>query len=598
MSKATQTPTPSIQDFSLVNSFVEKYKKDYGFKDSSNAFYYLVLGHLLNLQDDEITDSITDNHFLKTIGKVHGHDRGIDAVYIDESDTKPTVHFFNFKYIQSFEKVDGFFPSAEIDKIVGFLNSVMQMSKGLKDEVNPMLYSKIEEIWNIFQTQNPNFEIHICANLYRGLEPLERERFEREVRRHSNLTVFYHLMPDLVALIRHSGKTIINGRIKAIDKNFFEKSGGDIRALIVHVDARDLIRLVLDNAEIRNNVDLDDYDVLKDYNILEDTFEDNVRKYLKQRSKINKSIKNTALSEDNHRFFYYNNGITLTCKSFKYQPRRGTIIELEDVQIVNGGQTIHALYEAFKADSSKFDQIELLCRIYETQDLALSTKIAEYTNSQNPVKSRDIRSIDSTQQDLETQLRIRYDYYYERKRNQHSNQPKEKRLDSEKIGQLLLTFFNNMPNEAKNKKSIIFAEKYDEVFNDSITADDIHLTHKLFERIEEKKNEKKTLINSNLDLFDSESYILHASYYILYLLGQLAQKVTGDKSLSSTSLEEIWALYDSAIKILEEFIEKERGLLKEKYSHAAFFKTNKPKKYFEDLSNDELKKLTGLAIKK
>ncbi|HAC62081.1 MAG TPA: hypothetical protein DCF68_00740 [Cyanothece sp. UBA12306] len=70
--------------------------------------------------------------------------------------------------------------------------------------------------------------------------------------------------------------------------------------------------------------------------------------------------------------------------------------------------------------------MELLCRIYETQDLELSTKIAEYTNSQNPVKSRDVRSVDYIQQKLEKELLVK-GYFYERKRNQYTKEPRTNR---------------------------------------------------------------------------------------------------------------------------------------------------------------------------
>lgn len=301
----------------------------------------------------------------------------------------------DFKYTDKFAKTKNNFPSNEIDKIVGFINDLMTQEESVKTTVNPILYGRIKEIWKIFEDVNPNFVIHLCANHYERLEKSENERFKRAVHRHSNFKIKYHLIEDLVNLIQKKSKRNIKAKIRAIDKNIFEKSDGDVRALIVNVDARDLIRIVLDDETIRDDVNLTNYEELKKYKILEDAFEDNVRVYLKQRSKINKNIKRTALSDENHRFFYFNNGITITCDQFKYPKTiRSPIIELENIQVVNGSQTIHALYEAFLEDSSKFEYIELLCRIYETKNSDLSTSIAEYTNSQNPVKSRDVRSID------------------------------------------------------------------------------------------------------------------------------------------------------------------------------------------------------------
>jgi hypothetical protein len=460
---------PSLQDFSTINSHVNRLQKDIG-KEPSDAFYFFALGLILGLQDDEIEDAITDNHYLKQTRGLGGHDRGIDAIFVDHSDVKPTVHIFNCKYTTQFGKTDGNFPSGEIDKIVNFLNALLGKDEKLGTTVNPVLFSKIEEIWEIFQNTNPDFVIHLCANLYRGLIPDEKARFEREVNVHSNFEIKYHLMDEFVNLLTRQGKKVVNAKIRGIDKKNFEKSDGDIRALIVNIDARDLVRIVLNNEDVRNTADIPDYEELKGYEILEDAFEDNVRVYLRQRSRVNRNIKSTILSSDNHRFFYFNNGITITCAKFTYpKTQRGPLIELENLQVVNGSQTIHTLYEAFLENSDQLNDVEVLCRIYETKSGVLTTKIAEYTNSQNPVISRDIRSIDYAQQKLESEFKAK-GLYYERKKNQYSGHDRNLRIDAEKVGQVLFALFNGMPGEAKNKKRLIFAEKYEEIFNRPYTG--------------------------------------------------------------------------------------------------------------------------------
>ena len=79
--------TPTLQEYSLVRTKTEKKQKDYGFKALSSAFYFVVIDLILGLQDDEIRDSITDNHFLQISNQPSGHDRGVDALYIDEVST-------------------------------------------------------------------------------------------------------------------------------------------------------------------------------------------------------------------------------------------------------------------------------------------------------------------------------------------------------------------------------------------------------------------------------------------------------------------------------------------------------------------------------
>jgi hypothetical protein len=105
----------------------------------------------------------------------------------------------------------------------------------------------MQDVWLLLETQNPHFVIHFCTNHYRPFEEGEKTRLERELRNYTFVRPEYHLMADLVERVTHKGKITVNGRIKAVDRNLFEKPGGDIRALIVEVDARDLIRLVSDD---------------------------------------------------------------------------------------------------------------------------------------------------------------------------------------------------------------------------------------------------------------------------------------------------------------------------------------------------------------
>src|SRR6185369_6381076 len=152
---------------------------------------------------------------------------------------------------------------------------------------------------------------------------------------------------------------------------------GDIRALIVHVEASQLIRLLCNDEALRTNANCD-MSSLSALSICEDAFEDNVRIYLQGRSKVNRNIKATILSSENGRFFYFNNGITITCDRFKYPTSQSApIIELENIQVVNGGQTVHALFEAFNEKPASLEPVEVLCRIYETTDSELSSRIAE-----------------------------------------------------------------------------------------------------------------------------------------------------------------------------------------------------------------------------
>jgi len=68
-------------------------------------------------------------------------------------------------------------------------------------------------------------------------------------------------MQDFVSSLTRKGKQTVHAKLRAIDQNLFEKSDGDIRALIVNIDARDLLRIVTDDKDTRQNISLDNYRV-------------------------------------------------------------------------------------------------------------------------------------------------------------------------------------------------------------------------------------------------------------------------------------------------------------------------------------------------
>ena len=96
----------TFRDFNLLNRLITAKGEDIGTDNKSLAFMPLVLEMLLNINIEEAEDSITDSHYIATLnGSERKHDKGIDAIYIDEQDAKkPIIHLFNFKYTNKYEK--------------------------------------------------------------------------------------------------------------------------------------------------------------------------------------------------------------------------------------------------------------------------------------------------------------------------------------------------------------------------------------------------------------------------------------------------------------------------------------------------------------
>lgn len=120
--------------------------------------------------------------------------------------------------------------------------------------------------------------------------------------------------------------------------------------------------------------------------------EQNVRVFLQARSNVNKGIKRT-LENEPELFFSFNNGITATAEAVTTEDTDEglAITSLENLQIVNGGQTTASVYAAYKA---KHD----LSRVYVQMKLSIVSpeaakelvpRISEYANSQNKVSAAD-----------------------------------------------------------------------------------------------------------------------------------------------------------------------------------------------------------------
>ena len=119
--------------------------------------------------------------------------------------------------------------------------------------------------------------------------------------------------------------------------------------------------------------------------------EANIRSFLSFKSGINKGIRKT-IKETPEMFFAYNNGITATADGLKLDDN-GNIIELNNLQIVNGGQTTASLYSSKRNDKSDLSKIFVqmkLSIIPEEQIHEVVPNISKFANSQNKVSDSDL----------------------------------------------------------------------------------------------------------------------------------------------------------------------------------------------------------------
>jgi len=152
--------------------------------------------------------------------------------------------------------------------------------------------------------------------------------------------------------------------------------------------------------EKKNNEDLKYYLTIFPGDLIADLYdeyhtqllENNVRVFLSLKSKYNREMSKT-IREDSDMFFSYNNGISATASSIKINNDTNKIEEINDFQIVNGGQTTATLYHTKKNFKKSLSQIYLQVKITVLKKtdkyLELVSNISKYANSQTAVKLSD-----------------------------------------------------------------------------------------------------------------------------------------------------------------------------------------------------------------
>ncbi len=181
-------------------------------------------------------------------------------------------------------------------------------------------------------------------------------------------------------------------------------------------------------------------------------FSNNLRYYVKS-SKIDKNIKDSILNEP-EKFWYFNNGIIITCDDYKIKQNK---IELINFSIVNGGQTTNLI-----GNSLFSEDFSVVCKIiktkYENKDenLEFLSKVAETSNTQKPINMKDIIANRIEQKKLQYQLK-KVGVYVQVKRGEKINRSiyheKWQNAKNDEIGQMLFSFIYQHPGIARNSKS-------------------------------------------------------------------------------------------------------------------------------------------------
>ncbi|MFY1668828.1 AIPR family protein [Plantactinospora sp. WMMB334] len=131
-------------------------------------------------------------------------------------------------------------------------------------------------------------------------------------------------------------------------------------------------------------------------------FDRNIRKPLGL-TQVNQGLTDTLISEP-YNFWYFNNGITILCDEvepqyFSRSARSPVDLHLNGASVVNGAQTVHAIYAASRKDSGAAAEGYVSVRVISLRNCqpGFAEAVTTATNTQNRVERRDFVALDPVQ---------------------------------------------------------------------------------------------------------------------------------------------------------------------------------------------------------
>ena len=218
-------------------------------------------------------------------------------------------------------------------------------------------------------------------------------------------------------------------------------NGMPVKVLVGFVNVNQLIRLV---DRYSNN----------------ELFEKNVRLFLGTGKEVNKKIIETITSNQSAWFGFMNNGVSITAENVVVDlpaSKQKVRIMLNGMQIINGCQTVNALYHA-KYDPELKDRFQgnsnVLVRIYQVD--AASTEFLDAliiaTNAQNAIRPEDLLSNDNIQKTLQ-RIYQQYGISYERKEGERSLPSSLATFSKEQAAMAYLGIYLGQTSKLRNSMS-------------------------------------------------------------------------------------------------------------------------------------------------
>ena len=456
---------------SVTNAIQQQAAEELNINDAgklkSLAFVYFCVQTILDLEDSNTFDCLTEG----------GGDFGVDAMHISEEyDGEFTVSLFQVKYVNNLEGKTNF-PENGITALINAIRFLFDPTAKL-EHINQRLLAKVEEARSLIRDGYiPQVRALGCNNGIEwnasSQEAIDRSGFGDQVTwehiNHEHLIKILQASKPVKDTLQLSGKAVVE------DMNFS-------RVLVGRISITEIAALIERHGER--------------------LLERNIRRYLGlQGNRVNEGIRDTLNSDEKNNFYFYNNGITLTCDSFSYNAlQNGDYqVRVENLQIINGGQTCMTIFKTlqsgnffqqslFQQNTQAYVQAYVLVRLYQlpTDNDDLVQKITYATNSQNPVDLCDLRANDERQRRLEMDIQ-QLGFNYRRKRSDTGTRSTD--ITSGVAAEAILAVWRQKPHQAKFFTREHFGKLYNVIFTEQLNGAQVIIAIQLY-RIAENRRKR------------------------------------------------------------------------------------------------------------
>ncbi len=433
--------------------------------DYKQLYEYLAVQKITYLYDDELFERLTRVDTSRT-GK---SEELLDAYLILDQGDEIQLMLFQFKFK---ERYDGGISTKDLYAFVDRMNRVF-LRGDLQDTETLEAYREVRDALNEAQKSNKRAHIRIqCYYIVNGqnISHTDASKVQeiRDTFSHDRQTFGF-------TFETYGGIDIYNlcayGRIKIQEEMLELSYDRGERSTLVHdigpnpngmpekvvvgfVNVNQLIRLV---DRYSNN----------------ELFEKNVRLFLGTNKDVNRSIIETVTGDQSAWFGFMNNGVSITADTVELDlPSRNRKIRVavKGMQIINGCQTVNALYHAkYAADlRDRFQgNSNVMVRIYQIapENKAFLDALIIATNSQNAIRPEDLLSNDPIQKSLQ-QIYSEYGIGYERKEGEALSAIYYTKFSKEQAAMAYIAVFQGDCSKLRNSLSRReFFRKGDDYYN-------------------------------------------------------------------------------------------------------------------------------------